>query len=312
MTTGTSVTPDVRLEIGRDLSVDYFNDPETYQPFTAQKCGRITLGCIEPRDQEGLHRGQFAVHMQSPGGGPGEGFDSALALTYLNEQLVVSDTGLEHDKATRPGMILGGHLDCTFLKYIRKVTAEVANPTDLTTETALYIARRAKVEDLVRKNWDNIRMAADIHLEFLDSQASMYHLEDDDKGHPLLDKADKLYPDAENVIPVKGTNIARVYALNFHPILGKNRNNKSHVPEIAELTQGYHDGIGAGIASLDPSETKRMSDDVRDLKLVARLFRTAAARTVITGNIIDETIFLNIFPTRKNPSGLHIVEGINP
>lgn len=294
----------------RDASVDYFTHHDTYQPFTVNECGRITLGCIEPRDQEGVHHGQFDVVMQGPGGGAGEGLDSGLALTIVNDRLATPETGMDYDKDKRPGLILAGHLDCTFLIKKYQVVSEMANPSEFTIVSAELMARRLGVLALFNKHKQTIMLASEFMREHLNEQAKIRDYDLPEDGDPLLDYADQLHPDSKNVVRVKGKNTARVYVTNYLPNLGKDRNKKSPNPTVRDMQKGYHDGIGADVQSLDPSNTRRMSDKVRQLKLVARIMRSAATRTLITTENRDEMVFLSVMKSRRTKSGLIVVNGL--
>ena len=278
------------------LSQEFYSDPQSYGRHDLTRDHRAIFGCIEPRDQQGVEYGRYKTIIQTAGGGTGEGLDTALALTVQRNKLVTIEAGIDRNKDERPLTVFGAHYDCTFVGVMDRAVGEMADPSDFTRDSVIEWARYFGEKDTVAHNLGRVTNAAAVQLEYINDRPNMQH---------LLDHLDSLYPHHSNVVHVRGDIAARVYTVNLHPHLGKNRNRKPNDPARAEMIQGYHDSLAANVSDLGKAYS--LPRRQRGERLTAKLLRAAAARTVITRDILPEMTFLTVEPT-NTARGIKIVQ----
>ena len=275
-------------------SENFFLKPDSYSPFGLTDYKRI-VGCIEPRDPQGVEPGQHKVVVQTAGGAAGEALDSALALTIDNKAFVTIEEGLLHDNSKRQTTVFGAHLRCAFIGSLPLVLGEMANPSEMTVDTVKrwshFFSRRELVDDAAT----NIAEAASRQLEYVRSQ--------NDMGAALVRKIDSLHPEQAKTRDVRGKNTAQVYVMNMHPLVGLDRNKKRGDPSTIQRIQGYHDSLAASIGDLN--DAQGLTGRERGLRFVGMLFRSAATRTILTQDKLTKMTFLEVRAARD---GLQIVE----
>ena len=281
---------------GLDLSREFYSNPNNYGPFSLTDDHRRMLGCMDPRDPEGVEHGKIKILVQTAGGGAGEGLDSALAQTAHTGELVTIEQGAERDSLQRLTTVLGGHHRCLFIASLGLVLGEMTEPGDFTKDSLVRWASYLGREETVSTYLDNIKKSAEEQRNYIYRRDNMDHL----VGH-----LDELYPDHKNVGHMVGDNTARVYVMDFHPHVGIDRNKKPTVPEQALTIQGYHDNLAASTA--DIANIQNLSGVKRGLRFTAAVLRAAAVRTVVTQEHMDETAF---FEAQQTKSGLQIFEQV--
>ena len=279
------------------MSREFFENPGSYAQFTQTADHRGIVGCIEPRDEESTPHGEYKTVMQTSGGAVGEGLDAALALTVIGDKTVAIGTGMDIDKNRRPVTVFGAHHRCKFVGALDAVVAEMAEPSSFTLDSVEGWARVFNQWEHVRDTLGSVMDAANVQLEYLREQDHMDN---------LVEHADQLYPEHKNVAHVRGDNIARVYVVGMHRNVGKNRNAKPTDIETASKIQGYHDSLAATVHNLRGED--RVTNEIRGLRLTSMILRAAAARTVITRDIMPEMTFYEVHPSDDTRSGLKIIE----
>jgi hypothetical protein len=278
-------------------SQEFFSNPESYGPLGLTPDKRSIVTCIEPRDPADIPHGQYDITMQTGGGGAGESLDGALAGTIEEEELVSIETAMEQDKHTRPLTVFEGHEnDCRFILGLVKITREMADPSDFTLDGVARWSKNIGQLLHVKGTLGKVSSAAAFMAEYLEEREHM---------DELLHQLDGLYPHHKNVKPVKGQNHSRLYVVNFHPKIGKDRNKKPTDPTEAAKIQGYHDSLAATTANLRGENG--LTNATRGLRLTSMVLRAAATRTVITERNMGEMTFFEVEPT-PDPPGIKIVE----
>jgi len=285
-----AIAPEILNESKR-LSVEFFTDPRSYDAFSLTRDKRLIVGCIEPRDPDNCEHGDYKVTIQTPGGDIGEGSDHALTHTAVTGEAIRIKDALPKNADMQLFKSLDAHLDCAFHANLAVVTSEMATPSDFTRDSLFEWAEYFNKQEVVAENLGRITTAAEAQLEVVTEFC------DDD----LLAITDSLQPGHPNVYGVKGRPMARTYVMNFHPHVGKNRNMKPTDPDRAVLVQGYHDNIAAMVSDLETVYS--LNGEMRGLRLVSLLLRSAATRTVITRDKMSEMAFLDVIPAAK-PGGL--------
>lgn len=278
-----------------DLSRQFFESHNSYGPFSLTHDKRMIVGCIEPRDLENIAAGEHPTIIQTGGGGVGEGVDAALAMSSIGDRRVSIEEGMDADRQQRTLTVFGAHFDCTFVKGLVAVTAEMAEPSDFTRDSFERWVRYLNERDALHANLGEIMVAAAVEAEHLERRGSLGH---------LIDHADSLYPDHANVGHPRGENTARVYVVNMHPHVGKNRNMKPNDPAEAAKILGYHESLAAAFNNLRADN--RLSNDIRTRRATSLVLRAASTRTVISRDKLTEMIFYEVLPSNTNKSGLKI------
>lgn len=278
-----------------ELSERFFKDHNSYAPFDLTSDKKSIVDCIEPRDAEGVEYGEYKVTVQTSGGGSGEGLDAAIGMTIAEGQLVTVEEGMSADKKDRPRLVFGVHHDCTYMKHLADVTAEMRDPSDFTKDTVERYGRYFNEQDHVERTLGGVMMAAATINE---------HLGDKKHIDSLIAHADDLYPEHANVKHVRGPGLSRTYVINLHPFVGKNRNMKPSDPEEAVKIQGHHDSLGASVNLLRGEN--QLDAQTRGNRLTAMLLRSAATRTVVAGGW-ESPLLLEVRPA-SSKSGLAIIE----
>lgn len=275
-----------------ELSRDFYGNPQNYGPFSLTRDARRIIGCIDPRDPADELFGYYKIMVQNAGAGAGEAMDMAIAETAHNNRLVTVEEGLTHDQAIRLTSVLDAHPACKLIGSMAVVFGEIANPSTMTIESVGYWARKLDVDDVITSNIDAVASAAQRQQEYVGLRDNMEH---------LVAYVGELYPEHDNVHPMKGANVARVYTVNLHPNIGIDRNKKD--PAVAEAVQGYHDNLAASVVEL--GNARGLETTVRGLRLTALLLRAAAVRTVLTRDIREDMTFFEVQPAYE---GVRIIE----
>lgn len=279
-----------------ELSQDFFTDHSSYAPFDLTSDKKTIVDCIEPRDAEDVPHGEYKVTVQTGGGGSGEGLDAAVALTIIGGEVATVEEGMSKDKVDRPQLVLGVHHDCTYMKHLADVTAEMRNPSDFTKDTVDRYSRYFNEREHVERTLGGVMIAVAGINEYLGERK---HIDS------LIAHADDLYPEHANVKHVRGPGLSRTYVTNLHPFVGKNRNMKPCEPEEAIKIQGHHDSIAASVNLLRGAN--QLDSQTRGYRFTSMLLRSAATRTVVTGGW-DEATLLEVRPAANSKSGLKISE----
>jgi hypothetical protein len=269
----------------RELSRDFYSNPDNYSQFSLTKDARKIIGCIDPRDPIDESIGDHKVMIQTAGAGTGLALDASLALTVARNELVTVEEGLQEDSQSRLTTVLDAHPDCKFVGSMAVVLAEISSPGDMTAESVWYWSSMLDAEDTIRPHVAQITAAAEQQREHVLGQEHMLHLVSD---------VDAKFPQHANVKAMRGENTARVYTVNLHPNIGIDRNKKD--PDNALLIQGYLDDLSASIVDL--YNARGIDPTVRGLRLTALLFRAAAVRTVLTKDM-DDMAFFEVSPAEE-------------
>lgn len=277
-------------------SQEFFSNTGNYGPLALTYDFRSIVDCIEPRDRLGVPQGQHVITMQTPGGGPGEANDAANALTVIEKRLVTIEEAMESDRRHRPQTVFWAHPGCAFLKNLIAVNREMANPSDFTLEGFYrWAAHIGQLEHAKSTLWQS-REGAAYQADYLEGQVEV---------EGILQHADELFPDHDTVRDVKGENTSRVYVVNLHPRIGKDRNKKPADPDEAQQIQAYHDTPAATVENLRTENA--IPNEVRGVRVTNMLLRSAAARTIITAAAFEEFTFLEVEAIPDAP-GIKIVE----
>lgn len=271
-------------------SREFFEDPNSYAPFTQTRAGLVIAGCIDPRDIELSHPGAYNVSRQTPGGEVGDVLDAALALTAAEGEFHAVQDRFGEDTGSMAGTRSTAHHRCKFDEAADVVTDEMVNPSDFTAENIARWARELGYGDVVRLRLPVIADAAKLQLE---------HLRETQPMGMLAEKA-------EETVHVHGENVAQVYTVNLHPERGMDPNAKPRDVLGVSLAQGYHDSLAANVEAL--RAVPSLPADVRALRLTAMLSRSAATQTVITGDRLSEMTLYEVRPDNDAPNNLTVVE----
>lgn len=271
-----------------EMSQAFFEDPKSYAQLTETADHQAIIGCIDPRDPIGVGHGEYPVTTQTSGGAVGEALDSSLALTATSGQLVTIATGMIVDREFRPGTFQGAHYRCKMAGALAVVTDEMAVPSDFTVESTERWARSLGLAEEVEAGLGRVTEAAKRKADYLHTEGPMDHLVEL----------------AADTVHVHGDNNSRVYVINLHPERGLDRNAKPVA--AARDIQGYHDNLAASVRHL--RDEPYISDELRWLRLASMMRRAAAARSVITADLLSEMTFFEARPAPETTQELRVVE----
>lgn len=268
-------------------SIEFFTNPESYKPFELDAQQSRAIGCIDPRDQETER--QLRVVVQTAGGAAGEGTDAAIAFRVSGRMpnATIKD-GLSEDLTVRHTARLCAHHACKFIGALPEVLEEMAEPSDFTEDAVRRWSKYYEVGEL---------LGSDERKKVAEAARDMH--KDAPSEADLLDHIDRLYPDASNVVNMRGENNAKLYVVNHHPFVGLDREQK-HREERLEV-HGYHDSLAASLSDL---WLARLPSDVLRPRVISLILRAAAVRTLI-GGVDGDTTFLEV---QQTPNGPQVTE----
>jgi hypothetical protein len=164
----------------------------------------------------------------------------------------------------------------------------MASPSEYTLDTVTRTAQELGLSDMLHFSMRRISSAAKEHQEVLAAHQQSVSLD------TFVEHVDRIHPGRPNVKRMRGDNISRVYVTNLHPNVGIDRNNKPDDEEQATLIQGYHDSLAASLGDL--ANVRSLPYETRQLRAAALLLRSAATRSVLTADHLEEMTFYTVRP----------------
>jgi hypothetical protein len=266
------------------LSQEFFENPDSYADFNAP------FGeCVDPRDPKDKAPGEYFVLRQTAGSAVGIGYDRAVASTTTTGEFMSVEYAMRLNELSPGFIIWGAHYRCAFAAGIQAVGEEIVSPSPFTVDSTERLSRDLGVWDDVEPALKPVRDAAKLQAEY----------------HQKQDSTADLVKHAQYTVHVHGENDARIYTVSLHPYKGVNRNVKPRDEKGISLVKGYSDTLGANVHLLrvEPG----FNNEERRLRLASMISRSAATRTVITRDIVDEMTFLEI-DQASTSSGMRINE----
>jgi hypothetical protein len=271
-------------EQAANLSLEFAENPRSYQPIELTKQGFYPVVCMHPT---GFVDNDYGPSVQTGGGGAGLVIDSALAHGGIyNADEITFEQAVEKNNMTHRHTQPHIHKLCALIGNVIPVLEEIVEPSEFSVDNSRLLQKEIGLEVNAKKE-AKIRSAAS---RLLDSIVRV------DPVEHVMSTFSYVHP-KNNVQQPDGENRSVVYNINTHPLLSKDDRKKPDTSD-PQAIQMYHDGLGATVLVHSFANLPR---EERELAAIGAVLRSASTQTKITAGKLDN---MHLIRTRVGAKGL--------